>query len=186
VARPPYSRLALLGLLFLALPGLSACGGDSKADGPSGTAQTEPYRQATCTARAEFQSLVQAMGAHGSAPLNQVDLKADKVTRLAFADSMVKGADAIVKLLTAAGAPDVSGGQAGADAMVSVYRGVEDAFAAARKDFAGAATGDRATYLAAVKKLQKALVDGANSLGTAAAKDAAQIDPAFNAILHCP
>jgi hypothetical protein len=146
----------------------------------------EAYRQATCTARAEFQSLVQSMGQHGSAPLNKVDLVADKKSRLAFADLMVSQADAIVKLLTSAGVPDVKGGQAGAAAMVAAYRSVEDAFVAARKDFADAGTGDRAAYLAAVKQLQKAVVDGANGLGAAAAREMSNIDPAFNAILHCP
>jgi hypothetical protein len=126
------------------------------------------------------------MGQHGSAPLNKVDLVSDKKSRLAFADLMVSQADAIVKLLTSAGVPDVEGGQAGADAMVAVYRSVEDAFTTARKDFAGAATDDRAAYLAAVKQLQKSLVDGANGLGATAAAEMSNIAPAFNAILHCP
>ena len=173
-------------MLLFGTPALSACGDDSKADSPSGSSQAESYRQATCTARSEFQALVQAMGQHGSAPLNKVDLVADKKTRLAFADSMVNGSDAIVQLLKSAGAPDVTGGQAGADAMVAVYQSVEDAFAAARKGLAGAGTGDRASYLAAVKTFQKAVVDGANSLGTEATKEMSKIDPAFNAILHCP
>jgi hypothetical protein len=185
--RPCLRSRAILALLVLLIaPTVAACGGDSKADSPSGTAQVEAYRQATCTARSDYQSLLQAMGRHGSAPLNHVDLASDKKSRLAFADSMVNGADAIVKALTAAGVPDVDGGQAGADAMVAVYRSVEDAFAAARTDFADAGTDDRAAYLAAVKQLQKAVVDGANSLGAAAAKEMSSIDPAFNAILHCP
>lgn len=182
----PRSRVVLPLLILLIAPTLVACGGDSKADSPSGTVQVEAYRQATCTARSDYQSLLQAMGRHGSAPLNQVDLSSDKKSRLAFADSMVNGADAIVKALTAAGVPDVAGGQAGADAMVAVYRSVEDAFVAARRDFADVGTDDRASYLAAVKKLQKAVVDGANSLGAAAARETSSIDPAFNAILHCP
>jgi hypothetical protein len=37
-----------------------------------------------------------------------------------------------------------------------------------------------------VKQLQKAVVDGANSLGAAATEQMSHIDPAFNAILHCP
>jgi hypothetical protein len=180
----PLAAVALS--LLLTVPALSGCGDDSKADGPSGSTSSESYRQASCTARAEFQSLLQTMGAKGSAPLNKVDLASDKQSRLAFADSMVDGADAIVKLLTAAGVPDVEGGQAGADAMLAAYRSVADAFVAARKDFAHARTGDRAAYLAEVKKLQKAIVEGANGLGVAAARSMTSIDPAFNAILHCP
>jgi hypothetical protein len=186
MSRPRRAVAALSLLVLLAAPALSACGGDSKADGPSGTAQEESYRQATCTARAEFAAMVQSMGQRGSAPLNKVDLVSDKKSRLEFADSMVAQADAIVKLLTSAGVPDVAGGQAGADAMVAAYRAVKDAFVAARQDFAAAGTGDRAAYLAAVKTLQKAIVDGSNTLGTEAAKRMSSIDPAFNAILHCP
>ncbi|MBA3741921.1 hypothetical protein [Sporichthya sp.] len=185
-SRRPGAAAALCVVLASAV--LSACGGSDSDSGaaPAGTVPAESYRQAFCGARTSFQSLVQTMGARGSAPLNQTDLTSDQQTRLVFVDGLVDAAGQIVTALTAGGAPDVQGGRAGAEATVEVYRAVEDEFAAARKDFADAAVGDRADYLAAVKKLQAALVAAANSLGTAAGKEVSEIDPAFNAILHCP
>lgn len=179
--------LAVALCLALAVSVLSGCGSDSdSAAAPSGGVPAESYRQSFCGARASFQTLVQTMGAKGSAPLNQTDLAADEKTRLAFVDGLVDGAALIVKSLADAGVPDVQGGRAGAEATVDVYRAVEEAFAAARQEFADAGVGDRADYLAAVKKLQAALVDGANSLGKAAGAELSKIDPAFNAILRCP
>jgi hypothetical protein len=166
---------------------LTACGdSDSGSAAPGGTVPAESYRSSFCVARTSYQALAKTLGARGSAPLNKTDLASDKKSRLALADDLVTASGQIVKGLTDAGVPDVQGGQAGANATAAVYRAVEDAFTAARKDFAAAGVGDRATYLAAVKTLQKALVDGLNSLGTAAGKNLAAIDPAFNAILHCP
>lgn len=179
--------LALTLCVLFAFP-LTACGSDSDGDSAAaaGTVQAESYRQTFCVARTSYQALAKMLGARGSAPLNKTDLPSDKKSRLALADDLVKASGEIVKLLTDAGVPDVQGGQAGADATAAVYRAVEDAFIAARKDFAAAGVGDRASYLAAVKALQKALVDALNSLGTAAGKELGAIDPAFNAILHCP
>ncbi|HUR74846.1 MAG TPA: hypothetical protein VMZ00_11275 [Sporichthya sp.] len=180
-------RPAVAICVLLATPMLTACGDSaSGSSAPGGTVQAESYRVAFCGARTSFQSLVQTMGARGSAPLNKTDLTADKQSRLRFVDGLVDGSGQIVKSLNEAGVPDVQGGRAGAAATVAVYRAVEDAFHAARADFADTAVGDRATYLAAVRKLQTALVDAANSLGSAAGKELAAIDPAFNAILHCP
>jgi hypothetical protein len=185
--RQPGPGLAVALCVALASPVLAACGdSDSGSGAPAGTVQAESYRKSFCVARTEYQVLAKTLGTRGSAPLNKTDLTSDQKSRLALADDLVEASGQIVKGLTDAGVPDVQGGQAGADATAAVYRAVEDAFIAARKDFAAAKVGDRATYLAAVKALQKALVDALNSLGTAAGKELAAIDPAFNAILHCP
>ena len=185
LSRPPGPVAAVALCVVLASPLLSACGGSDSGAAASDAVSSESYRQAFCGARTSFQALAQTMAARGSAPLNQTDLASDQKTRLAFVDGLVDGADVIVKALAAAGTPDVQGGQAGAEATVEVYQAVDDKFAAARKNFAAAAVGERAEYLAAVKKLQAALVDAVNSLGTEAAKEMSAIDPQFNAILRC-
>jgi hypothetical protein len=126
------------------------------------------------------------MASRAAAPLNKADLPADKQARLALVDDMMKGAQQIVTSLTAAGVPDVQGGQSGAQVTLEVYQDLVTAFGAVRTDFAGTSTSKEPAYALALGRLQHALIDAANGLGTQVAAKAGEIDPAFNAILHCP